>query len=1013
MTDPHLASPDMLSSRGHIHHIPAGRPFADDLVRGVMALTRSPEDLADSIIMLPNRRLSNEVRVAFLRLAEGKAQLLPRMLSIGDVDEDSRELIAAGWDADDLPPIIDGLERQLHLARLIDAFLKTQPQFTATTDLAMAEVVSLARALADFLDQTQTAGCDPGRLDDLIAGEHAHHWGMILGFLNIVTRHWPEFLTGLNKSDPVIWQNAAIAARAEAWQKTPPKGLVVIAGSTGSVPATQTLMKAVLGLDRGHLVLPGLDMGMADRDWDDLSRDDDPMMVSHPQYPLGQLLKALDVSRHEVALWQGTASSPDPYDAAVTTRLALLREAMRPAAQTTQWRLIPEAQTIHPDSLGGMTRVNCYDRREEAEVIALAMREVLDTPGKTAVLITADQRLSRMVSGELKRWGIEASSSAGQKLVDTPPAQFLRLILDAWVADFAPVPLLAMARHRLAAGGMDKTEFRQMLRQLEREVLRGPRVAGGLQGLEEKARAVSAALGHFVRDHLKAPLMPLLELDGRINLTLADLAEAHGRAAEGLSATPFDRLAPWQGQYGVRLGQFFHKLGLYGDTMPLTPASYLGVLNVLLSGEVVYPEERGHPRLAILGSVEARMHTADLTILGGMNEGIAPPQVSPDPWMSNAMRREFGLPHGHWRIGHAAHDAVMALARPEVLITQAERDQGSPTEPSRWLRRIDAVMAVAKLNWPDARRLPYLARLINRHDGAVVPAERPDPKPPLEARPRRFSATQIDTLLRDPYAIYARLILGLKALRDLDEHLGPADRGTVIHEALRRFIQKHPSGALPPDAYDRLIAIGRDEFAAYDHDSKVSTFWWPRFEDMARWFIEVEAERRDGLAESFAEVEGQITLPSPKGEFTLTARADRIDRTALGPLEVIDYKTGTPPTKTEVKGGRALQLLVEALLAAEGGFAEIGDSRDDVSRIEYWKMTGKRGAAGDRKDVTPDGDFVDKARLGLPRLLAEFDDPDKGYLSEPRRQEASDYSDYKHLARTREWSTSPGDGEGS
>ncbi|MCE2516610.1 MAG: double-strand break repair protein AddB [Alphaproteobacteria bacterium] len=1006
-----MTTTDQASSLGHIHHIPAGRPFADDLVRGIMALTTSPEDMADSIIMLPNRRLSKEVRTAFLRLAQGKAQLLPRMLSIGDVDEDASELIAAGWDADDLPPVIDGLERQLHLTRLIDAFLKTRPDFTASSNLAMAEVVSLARALADFLDQCQTAGCDPQGLDDLINGEHAHHWDMILGFLKIVTTHWPVVLDELNKSDPVVWQNTAIAARAEAWRKTPPKGLVVIAGSSGSVPATQMLMKAVLGLDRGHVVLPGLDMGIADKDWDELTRDDDAMMVSHPQYPLSQLLMALEIPRHEVALWRGTADSPDGYDAASSTRLALIREAMRPAAQTAQWRKIPETQTIRPESLDGITRVDCYDRREESEVIALAMREVLDTPGKTAVLITADQRLSRMVSGELKRWGVEVNSSAGQKMVDTPPAQFLRLILEAWVADFAPVPLLAMARHRLAAGGMDKAEFRQVLRQLELQVLRGPRYSGGLKGLEQKARARSSHLGDFVRDHLIMPLRPLLELEGRINLTLADLADAHGRAAEGLSATPFDQLAPWQGQYGVRLGQFFHKLGLYGATMPLHRDAYPGVLNVLLSGEVVYPDDRGHPRLSILGSVEARMHTADLTILGGMNEGIAPPQVSPDPWMSNAMRRAFGLPHGHWRIGHAAHDVVMALARPEVLITQASRDQGSPTEPSRWLRRIDAVMTVAKLSWPDAQRLPHLAKVMSRHDGAVEPARRPDPKPPLAARPRRFSATQIDTLLRDPYAIYAHRILGLRALPELDEDLGPADRGTVIHDALKRFIDDHPKGALPDDAYDRLITIGREEFAAYEHNSKVTTFWWPRFEDMARWFIEVETDRRHGLEESFAEIKGEITIPSAQGAFTLTARADRIDRTTDGHLEVIDYKTGTPPTKTQVEGGRALQLLVEALLAAEGGFPAIGDEPADISTIAYWKMTGKRGEPGDRINVTPDGDFVDAARLGLPRLLEGFDDPATGYLSEPRRHEASPYSDYKHLARTREWSSSPDDGQ--
>ena len=980
-----MKPPNTAQIDGHIFHIPQGRPFAEDLARGVMAEAKSPEDMADSIIMLPNRRLSVEVRNAFLRLANGEAQLLPRMMSIGDVDEDASELVMACWDVDDLPPIIDGLERQLYLSRLISSFFAQPESFKASADFGMAEVMSLARALADFLDQMHTADCDPSQLADLTNGEHAHHWNLILKFLHVVTDQWPDALDNkIRKSDPVVWRNAAIAARAEAWQLYPPKGMVIIAGSSGSVPATQTLMRSVLSLDRGYVVLPGLDLGLSDDDWQDLVKDDDALMVSHPQYPLSQLINNLGVNRHHVATWHGTTLSPNAYDAEATGRQALLREAMRPAAQAGQWRSIPERQHIRPSSLEGMLRVDCYDRREEAEVIALAMREVLEVPAKTAVLITADQRLSRMVSGELKRWGVQVNSSAGQRLVDTPPAQFLRLIIDAWVADFAPVPLLAMARHRLAAGGMDKDDFRRQLRMLERQILRGRRVEGGLEGLEKVARAASAPLGDFVRNHLIQPLTPLLELNGRIGLNLADLADAHGRAAEAFSATPMDKLAPWQGQDGVRLGKFLHKLGLYGDMIELSPDAYPNVLNVLLAGEVIYPDEVGHPRLAILGSVEARMHTADLTILGGMNEGMAPPQTAADPWMNNAMRRDFGLPHGHWRIGHAAHDAVMAMARPEVLITRARRDDGSPTEPSRWLRRLDAVLDVAGLSWPDQHRLPQLAAKLNEFSGAITPVVRPNPKPPISSRPRQFSATQLDNLLRDPYAIYARNIINLKALKPLDEALGPADRGNLVHHALKRFIKAYPSGALPADAYDQLIKAGKLEFAPYMDQPKVETFWWPRFEDIARWFVDHEGERRNTLKTSYAEIRGMVTIGNPNGDFTLTARADRIDQHDNDRFEIIDYKTGQPPTKAEVVGGRALQLLVEAVLTAQGGFPDIDANEAEIETIAYWRLTGKRGDPAEVKNVTPDQGFVDDAMLGFANLLESFDVLDKGYLSEPR-----------------------------
>lgn len=1010
---------------GHIHHIPQGRPFAEDLARGMMDMITDPLDMADSIIMLPNRRLAKDLRNAFLKLAKGNAQLLPRIMPIGDVDEDASELVMAGWDADDLPPVIDGLERQLCLSRLISAFLARGKD---PSSLGMSEILSLASALADFLDQMQTAGCAPSKLAELDNGEHADHWGKILKFLEIVTDHYPQVLAELNKSDPVIWQAAAIAARGRAWQQSPPKGMVVIAGSSGSVAATQTLMKAVLNLPRGHIVLSGLDVEMDEDDWQDFTRDtvgidsgdiDDgiynsAMLVSHPQFPLSQLFDALEINRCDVACWHGTTISPNPYDANKTGRLALLREAMRPAEQAGKWRQISERQEIKSKSLEGLTRVDCYDRRAEAEVIAIAMREVLATPEKTAVLITADQRLSRMVSAALKRWGVEVTSTAGRRLIDTPSAQFLRLIIDAWVADFAAVPLLAMARHRLAAGGVNKDEFRKQLRVLELNVLRGRRVQDGLLGVEKKARAYASDLGDFVRDRIIEPLKPLIDLNEKGATTLTDLVDAHGRAAESLSATPLDTLALWQGQDGARLGKFLHRLGLYGGDILLTPDAYPGVLNVLLSGEMIYPEERGHPRLAILGNVEARMQTADLTILGGMNEGITPPPPPPDPWMSNAMRRGFGLPHGHWRIGHTAHDAVGALARPEVLITRASRDDGSPTEPSRWLRRLDAVMEVAGLKWPDPTRLPYLAASLNRYDGKLSPSIRPDPKPPIAARPRQFSATQLDTLLRDPYAAYARRILKLKALPPLNEPLGAADKGTVIHMALMRFIQAYPSGVLPKDAYQRLIAIGKQDFAGYDDDPRVRTFWWPRFEDIAQWFIENEQKRRDDISHSHAEISGKIMINNNNNSgadagFILTAKADRLDVMNDGTLHIIDYKTGGVPTKKNVADGRSLQLLVEAVIAADGGFPEINAA--EVSEIAYWKLSGKRGDPADISNVTPDQGFTQHARQGFINLLTGFDNINAGYLSEPRASEVNEYSDYKHLARVREWSSIVGEDE--
>ena len=980
-----------------LYHIPAGEDFAAALVRGFMARVTSAEDMADSLLLLPNRRLAKAVRLAFLRHSGGEALVLPRMLPIGDVEEDAIELAAAGWDSGDLPPVIGGLERQLHLARQLSA-----------VQMPMADTMALARSLADFLDTAQANQCDFGKLADLAGGDHAEHWQKILNLLDLMGQWWPMKLEQLGKSDPVIWRDAAIAARAKAWTASPPRGLVVIAGSTGSVAATRQLMQAVLGLERGHVVLPGVDLGMDEEDWQGLASAD-ATSICHPQFQLMQLLKHLEADRDAVAPWcvstDATAEMP---------RASLLREAMRPAGQTGRWQTIPDRDAVTRKGLAGFRRIDCHDRREEAEVIALAMREALETPERTAALVTADRLLAETVAATLNRWGIDVADSAGTRLIDTSPAQFIRLVAEAWLNDLRPVSLLGLLQHRLAAAGMVRADFRRLVRRLDRQLLRGRNRYHRLDDLCRLARREGEdEIALMLEDHLIPILAPLEGFRRDHRASLADLADLLGRVAENLAATPEEPLAIWQGQEGTRVARFLEQLAAHGKMIALTAAEWPAVLAVLLSGEVIYPDGGDHPRLAILGLVEARMQHADLIILGGMNEGTAPPQTPPDPWMSNAMRQEFGLPPAHWRVGLAAHDAWMAMSAPDVLITRAERQEGAPTEISRWLRRIEAVLKVAHIDWPQETQLRQLARQMNRSSDTIQPVPAPAPRLVAADRPRQFSATLLDTLRRDPYAVYARKVLGLSALDPLEELPSAADRGTAIHEALRDFIMAFPAGALPEDAFDQLLAHGRKAFAPFDDDPWVAAFWWPQFEAVASWFINLENSRRAAITSSHAETEGEMTVPGVTADFTLTARADRIDLLADGSLRVIDYKTGAPPTRAAVTESRALQLRVEAVLAAAGAFPVVAAGHD-VSSLEYWRLSGKLTAPGEIKLVTPDtrkGAAADDQNP-IADLLCRFDADDAEWRSEvDAKDPLNKYSDYRHLARRDEWQVLAGDEE--
>ena len=983
--------------KGKIHTIPQGRAFADDLVTGMLDIIKTPNEMADSIIMLPNRRLAQATRQAFIRLGGNTAQIMPRMMPIGDVDEDAEELIAAGWDADDKPPIIDRIERQLSLSEL------TRPFFKATSlhNVAEAENLALAAALGVFLDQMQTAQCDPKKLAELAHQDHAEHWKKIIKFLEIGTEIWPQILREINKSDPAIWRNAAIKARATAWQQSPPKGTVIIAGSTGSIPATHQLMESVLAMPNGHIILPGLDKYMTEEDWQELSDDQDPTLATHPQHAMAALLGRLGVVRRDVAIWQGTRFMKGDYNPEESGRAGVIREAMRPAKQTPKWREIPARQEIKPRSIKGWQRIDCYDKREEAEVIALAMREVLEVPSKTAIMITGDERLAKMVAGELQRWEVNVPLTAGQKLSQTSVGQFLLLIIEAWAEDFAPIPLLAMARHRLAAAGMKRHDFREKIKKIEKCLLRGKTIESGLEGLE-KAAEKYPDLKKFIKENLIKPLKPLLGKNKKTSL--AEWVNIHGKAAENLSKNDIDgAVRPWLQQDGIRLAQFFQRLQRYGKNITVAPEDYLSILRNLMAAEKIYPKQQEHPRLAILTPIEARMQTADLTIIGGMNEGLMPQDITPDPWMNSAMRQQFGMPQTNWRIGHMALDITNALARPEVIITQAKRDGSTPILPSRWLRRLDAVLGVAEIEWPKNQRLQRLARQINSDGSDQCPEKRPEPKPPLKARPTEFSATGLDTLLRDPYASYARKILKLKALGDIDQKPSAADRGNITHEALRQFIEENQGTATKENGYERLIEIGESAFNDFSRSPMVTIFWRARFLETAKWFIENEQKNRPLIAKSIVEETGTASLEAGGVTFTITAKADRIDLLHDGRLDIIDYKTGGLRSSKEVGGGRALQLRVEAFIADSGGFSEI-EKGLPIKSLTYWKLSGTKNNPGEIKNVTPDNENIaDDTKQGLMRLLGSFTDQNQGYLSEPITGEANPYSDYRHLARVGEW----------
>jgi ATP-dependent helicase/nuclease subunit B len=978
----------MAPTQPKLFTIPSGIPFARALAKGVIARTGSdPLALADTLVLVPTRRAARSLRESFAA-ALGGAALLPRIRPLGDVDDES-DLFEPSDDALETVPPIAPLRRRLLLSMLVQRWGAGKG-----SSLPFPQALSYAGELARFLDESVTRGVDLATLTTLASGNLAQHWQEVVAFLDVIAVEWPKLLEVEGAIEPARHRDAKLRALAAELAAHPPSTPVIAAGSTGSIPATAELLKTISCIPTGAVVLPGLDTGLDGASWDAL----DP---AHAQYGLKELLAHIGVERAEVAEWP---CLPEDY-AGRAARVRFLSEALRPPPTTDAWHDLIGSGSDVASGLDNLALVEARDAREEALTVACALREVLETKARTAALVTPDRSLARRVAAELTRWDIAIDDSAGMILSRTPNGAFLALLANAAALRFAPVPLLALLKHPLAAGGAERSLFRRNVRSLELAGLRGLRPEPGLEGIAArlaKTKASFALQNWFER--LARVLQPFAETIGRPEATLAELATAHAAAAEALAATDSEPGANslWRGQAGEAAAELVDALTREGRDIALQPARYYAEsFRTLAAARAVRPLYNLHPRLAILGPLEARLLDFDLVILSGLNEGQWPAETATDPWLSRPMRERLGLEAPERRAGLAAHDFASLAASRTVLLTRALKDNGAPTIASRWLLRIKQL----------ARGLGCESALGTREDLLCwaraldeSPREpriaRPAPRPPVSARPRRLSITEIETWLRDPYAIYANHVLHLKPLDLIDCEPGPRERGVAVHGALERFLKNFPD-ALPPDALEQLLVFGEEAFAEAGATPAILALWRPRFQRAARWFLRYEAERRRHIAGSLVEIKGTLDVASGPG-FTLRGRADRIDLFADGSASIIDYKTGRAPSNPQINTLHAPQLPLEAVMLLQGGFAE--HRATSVRELIHVRLTGGEPPGEDCVAEVKDVDaLAAKAWQRLSAHVRKFDDESTPYLSRAMPERTSDKGDYDHLARVREW----------
>ncbi|ATQ68069.1 MULTISPECIES: double-strand break repair protein AddB [Methylosinus] len=1026
----------------NVFSIPPGASFLGAFTRALLdgeiipGLSRAsgPLALAETTIYVPTRRAARALAAQLAAAIETPAALLPRILPLGDLDEQEASALfhAEEIGSDDaLAPAVAEIDRRLTLAALVLHWAKSlrhaivaidplgriehDPREMLLVAPSPASACALAEELARLVDEFIIEDVDPKALGSLAEDAHDRYFAITTHFLRIALEDWPKILKERECIDGATRRKALVAAQIDALTRGAARGPVIALGSTGAQPTTARLIAAIERLETGAVVLPGLDLEMDEASWrrvGETSVAREEAAVTHPQAMLKRLIGIIGVARAEV---RRIGAPP----AAIEARGRLLAAALKPADSTDLWRAFREAHGASFDAaLAGVSFIEAADEREEALALALCMREALETPGRTAALVTPDRMIARRVCAELARWDIEVDDSAGRPLAATPIGALARLVAASLEDGVSAVDAAALLAHPLTSLGLGRAEIARIAPLVEIGVLRNvERRPGPLAEMAAAARArargqdaapalrrIADADWRAIEDalaRLDAALAPLATLPAEAPLTAR--VRAHAEALERIIG------AEAAGEGAEQWLELVDALAAAGGGLAFDAGGYSSFFDRLAFETAAPSPRRAHPRLKILGLLEARLLDADLVLLAGLDETIWPPQAETGAFLNRTMRAQLGLSPPERRIGQTAHDFSLAFCAREVVLSRSRKRDGSPTVVSRFVARL-AALAGENFSACKARgdRARALAAALD-HPAEIRAAARPLPRPPVELRPVRLSVTRIEKLRRDPYSVFAEHVLRLAPLPPLGAEKGAREIGVAVHAALAKFSEAHPKGPLPEDASERLLILARAELAEFLDDPSFIAFQWPRLETGLRHALAFERERRKIASETFIEIRGEWRLPlADGGVFTLSCVADRIELDAAGAAFVVDYKTGTPPSVKQVDAGFSPQLTLEAAMIEAGAFPPIGVRA--VSGAAYVRLGGKDG--GETRELKfkdkSFSDVVAEHRANLLELLNQFRDPATPYPSRPFVEFASRYGDYDHLARVAEWSRDGG-----
>lgn len=894
------------------------------------------ERLRSYTLFLPTRRAIRVLEETLLDAFALPTVLLPTITALGDIEIPPEDLDKT------LPPprSMEGIERIHSMLPFLEKHVPTPRRLEARW--------SMAQHMLQLIDLLQTEDL---RVDDVARAapaDLAQHWQNNIGLFQKVAQEWLAHLKQNKRINAAAARTARIDALINVWQATPPAEPIWLLGSTGSIPAVRRLMRAALNLPHGAVLLPGVDLSLDDASWHAISD-------AHPQAILKKTLADLNYDRRELALWP--AGHADPL---VETRARYLSGSLSPNPAQGE----PDAR---------VALVECEHDQEEIDAIAQICADKLQQePSLNIVVIGNDPALSARLTPLLSLYGIDSDTSAGYRVGDCSMGLLLCACIECLTQD-APVTLWSLLKNPSFYPAWHGTQRQNALSAIEnahlRDALKCPTEATALLALLDNdcSRMMRTAMENCRKDRSFAQWAVFLQE------LLAMFFQPRTASERACLDAMDDALQQFQ---AIR------------DAHALKAQDILPLLYDHMANLAYRLPQHAAP-VTILGTMEARLMQADLTIIAGLNEGVWPDAPTPNPFLSRAMRHAIGLPDTERHSALSGHDFQQAFLNADVIMTRARQGADGPTLPARWLLQMQAVTSKESWRAMSERGQIWLSRLHAIHTPAsVAPALPPAPLASYDDIKWPLSMSAVEKWRGDPFSFWASYVARLRALDPIMPDVDAAVRGTVWHEFFKRFVERFNPSAVPEEQLRQFKDAMHDTMAAFAIPEHKKRLWTARLTGAAEALIADEIERQSEGKPLHLEhtVEGTID------RYPLKARADRIDQGMNG-LILYDYKTGQKPSKEDIRTGMKCQLSLLALIMDQS-----------VQSLAYISIKGGRTPSETTQSAWDDTLEHDTER-GFAAWCGLFLDGDHPFACHADFDDAAEKTarDYMHLARYQEW----------